>query len=268
MLETYEITTLDQLRAVADTLRVQIIDLLQDHPMTATQLGELLGVAPAKVHYHVRELEKVGLLQLVEKREKGGVLEKYYQPIAKDFSVSKELFLTAPHDDSLKAIGAVIEQLKDGFLRAFRMALERQNEQPFLLESARLYVTPDELSQLSRHVFELVKLYEKRRGIEGEQEVTAAVIGYPQAPMQQAPEPTGTVTTKNAGVVGSINYTRHDLEQVVAEGKRLHVRVTGLCTFAQDVTVDLVDRAIEKFTLVGKLQASPEVREALAKKRT
>ncbi len=72
-------------------LRLRIIDLLQGHPMTVTQLGEIMGMAPAKVHYHVRELERVGLLQLVETREKGGILEKYYQPIAKDISVSRNL---------------------------------------------------------------------------------------------------------------------------------------------------------------------------------
>ena len=57
--------------------------------MTVTQLGDILGIAPARVHYHVRELEKVGLLCPVETREKGGILEKYYQPVAKNISVAR-----------------------------------------------------------------------------------------------------------------------------------------------------------------------------------
>lgn len=267
MLETYEINAIDQLRAVADALRVQIIDLLQDHPMTVTQVGELMGLAPARVHYHVRELEKVGLLQLVEKREKGGVIEKYYQPIARDFTVSKELFLTAPHDDSIRVLGAMIEQLKNGFLRSFRAALEQQNEQPFLLEAQRLYLAPGELMLLARQVFELIKPYEQRRGIEGEQEVTAAVIAYPQAALQQPLAPANVVTTKDDRVVGSVRYSRSDLENAIAGEKRMNIHVTGLCTFASDVTADLIDRAVETFSLVGKLQASPDVRAALAKKR-
>ena len=60
MLENYEIETIEQLRAIADMRRARILELLRDQPMTVTQLGELMGEAPAKIHYHVRELERVG----------------------------------------------------------------------------------------------------------------------------------------------------------------------------------------------------------------
>jgi len=268
MLESYEINTLEQLRAVADTLRIRIIDLLIDHPMTVTQLGNALGLAPAKIHYHVRELEKVGLLELVEKREKGGVLEKYYQPIARDFSVSKELFLTAPHDDSLAALGAFIDQIKDDFLRAMRAALERKDEHPLIsLGGYRLYVTREEHRQVFDQIIALLKQYENPRGINGEQDVGITVIAYAQADAQQQPAPAGAITTKNAWAVGALNYDRQQLEKIVAEGQRLNVNVTGICTFASDISADLADRAIEKFTLIGQLQAPPEVRAVLMKKR-
>jgi len=268
MLESYEINTLEQLRAVADTLRIHIIDLLIDHPMTVTQLGEALGLAPAKIHYHVRELEKVGLLQLVEKREKGGVLEKYYQSIARDFSVSNDLFLTAPHDDSLAAIGAYIDQIKDDFQRAFRAALERKDEHtPLTLGGSRLYITSEEHRQLFDQVIALFKQYESPRGAEGEQEMAVTMIAYAQADAQQRPASAGAITTKNTWAVGALNYNRQELEQIIAEGQRLNVNVTGICIFANDVSADLADRAIEKFTLIGQLQAPPDVRDILMKKR-
>lgn len=271
MLETYDINTLEQLRAVADPLRIQIIDLLISRPMTVTQLGEALGLAPAKIHYHVRELEKVGLLQLVEKREKGGVLEKYYQPIARDFSVSKDLFLTASPDDSLAALGAYIDQVKGDFLRACRVALERKDGQtPLTLGGSRLYITPEEHKQLFDQVIALLKPYENRRSIEGEQEVSATVIIYAQEDAQPRPAPTGVIATntpKHTWSVGALSYNRQELEQIIAEGRRLNLTVTGICTFANDVSADLADSAIEKFTLIGKLQAPPDVREVLMRKR-
>ena len=106
MLESYEIENIEQLRAIADMLRLRIFEMLQNKPMTVTQLGEELGEAPAKVHYHVRELERVGLLRLVETREKGGILEKYYQPIAREISVEKSL-LSAPPAEALAMIGRI-----------------------------------------------------------------------------------------------------------------------------------------------------------------
>ena len=182
MLEHYEIETVEQLRAIADLLRLRIVDLLKEKPRTVTQLGEVLGEAPAKVHYHVRELEKVGLLRLVETREKGGILEKYYQPVARDFSVEKQL-LSAPADESVAMANAWLNQVKDGFLRAFRVALEQKDEQPNLgLGFSHVYITAEEQKALAKQIYDLLKPYENRRGIEGEQEMMDFMAFYPYVP--------------------------------------------------------------------------------------
>ncbi len=271
MFESYEIHTLKQLRAVADVLRIQIIDSLIDQPMTVTQLGDLLGMAPAKIHYHVRELEKVGLLQLVETREKSGILEKYYQPIARDFSVSYDLFMSAPSDDSLAATGAYIDEVKLGFQRALRTSLEQKEEQPLLiLGSGRLYVTKEEHKELAKKIADLFKPYENQRGIEGEQLATFSLIGYPMPTFQQEmsyPESEEAMPAKSFWTIGSIAFNRRDLEQIIEEGRRLHLHVTGICTFADDISPELAEQAVENFNLVGKLQASPAVREVLLRKQ-
>jgi DNA-binding transcriptional ArsR family regulator len=271
MQESYELETIEQLRAIADILRIRIIDLLQEQPMTVTQLGETLGMAPAKVHYHVRELEKVGLLRLVETREKGGILEKYYQPIAKDISVSKNLFLTAPPDESLAATSAWLDQLKDGFQRAFRTALERKDEQPDLgLGVSHIYVTAEEKKQLYKHFAELLKTYENRRAIEGEKPLVIAIVSYPQStPPSEYRHPDAIAAPmENHWTVGVAHFDRKYLEKALAEGKRVDIRVTGICQFARDVSPELAERAVESIQLIGKLEASPEVREVLMKKRT
>lgn len=266
MLESYEIEKIEQLRAIADMLRLRIFETLQNKPMTVTQLGEELGEAPAKVHYHVRELEKVGLLRLVETREKGGILEKYYQPIAREISVEKSL-LSAPPDEALAMTGAWLNQVKDGFQQAFRVALEQTDIKPRMtLSFTRMYITTDEQEQLYRQITELVKPYENKRDIEGEHEVQASLIVYPQlAPVSNA-SPVTQLSTEKTQVVGAVNYARKDLEKVLAEDKRLHINVIGICHIADDVDADLAARAIEYFHIVGKLVASNAVREVLMTK--
>jgi len=271
MQESYELETIEQLRAIADILRVRIIDLLQEHPMTVTQLGDTLGMTPAKVHYHVRELEKVGLLRLVETREKGGILEKYYQPIAKDISVSKNLFLTAPPDESLAATSAWLDQMKDGFQRAFRIALEQKDEQPDLgLGFSHIYVTTEEQKQLFKQVAELLKKYENRRALDGEKAMVVALVGYPQEtpPPEHGWPEVVSAPAENNWTVGVAHFKRDQLEKIVAEGKRLAIHVTGICQFAHDISPDLAERAVEHIHLIGKLEASAAVREVLMKKRT
>ena len=55
-----------------------------------------------------------------------------------------------------------------------------------------------------------------------------------------------------------------DLEAVRAAGEVLHVRVVGLARIALDVPAELARATIGSLTVLGALQASPEVKAALA----
>ncbi len=269
MLEHYKIDSIEQLRAIADALRMRIVETLQEQPMTVTQLGDALGEAPAKIHYHVRELEKVGLLKLVETREKGGILEKYYQPIARDFSVSDSLFLQATPDEALTVSDAWFDQLKYGFQKAFRVALEKKAEpEELVLNDAILYLTSEERQQLCQQINELFKPYGQRRGREDEQAMMGSFVIYPRDVVMKTPQPANeSESIRNIWMVGSMQFSRADLEQVLAEGQRLHIHVTGICKFAKDISAALADSAIEQLQVIGKIEASAAVREVLERKR-
>lgn len=267
MRERYEIETLEQLRAIADILRIHIIGLLEQRPMTVTQLGERLGLAPAKVHYHVRELERVGLVELVETREKGGILEKYYQPIAHEIGVNKAL-LSAPPDEAEAALRELLDQISAGYSQAFRRLVE-QKESPVAsgmsIGVSHIYVTQDDLRKLIRQFYETLKPFEEQRGVDGEKEITLSMLTYPTiAPSQQ--QALAPAQGHQTWVVGAAEYTRGDLLKARVEGRRLRISVIGLCHFATDIEAELADEVIESFTLVGKLTASPEVKDVLKHK--
>jgi DNA-binding transcriptional ArsR family regulator len=223
VLERYEIENIEQLRAVADLLRLRIIDLLQKQPMTVTQLGEMMGEAPAKMHYHVRELEKVGLLKLVETREKGGILEKYYQPIARDLSVNKAL-LSAPADESTAMLRTLFGQITEGFLREFRRTVEQKSEKPEQgIGLSRMYMTLEEQERFWKQVAELSRPYERPRGNEGERELFAAMLIYPENTTGDT-SITELASTRKVWVVGATDYNRAALEETLAKGERLILR--------------------------------------------
>jgi DNA-binding transcriptional ArsR family regulator len=91
MQDTYIIRDLETLRTVADSRRIDILRLLQQ-PMTASQVGQRLGETSNSIYYHINELEKKGLVTLVETRLKGHLTEKYYQAVARGFTPSPTLF--------------------------------------------------------------------------------------------------------------------------------------------------------------------------------
>lgn len=92
MRERYVLKTLEQLKVLTHPLRLKILELLTDKPMTTKQVAQALGEDPLKLYYHVEALEKAGLIELVEKRLKANLQEKYYQAVAKSFTVDKSAF--------------------------------------------------------------------------------------------------------------------------------------------------------------------------------
>lgn len=64
--------------------------------------------------------------------------------------------------------------------------------------------------------------------------------------------------------LGSVQYTRAQLEQLRAAGKTVHLRVLGLGSIANDVSPELALATIESVEVLGAFRASREVKAALA----
>lgn len=64
--------------------------------------------------------------------------------------------------------------------------------------------------------------------------------------------------------LGLRDYSKADLEALKAAGERLHIKVVGLARIASDVSAELALATIESITVLGVLQASTELKAALA----
>lgn len=304
--EVYYIENMEQLRAIADPLRGRIFEALARRPLTVTQVGALLGEAPAKTHYHVRELERVGLLNLVETRERGGILEKYYRAVARVLATTPSLLQGQP-DAVVSAARDAIQLIAQGFLRALaRYSRQNATESDpaaalLTIDNTSVWVTPAEYQRLMAEVFRLLAAYNTPRGVPGEREALLALIGYDTRLAQESasegsvagiewPETPGSAESaesatpnaepgppsavadgsraKRVSIVGALVYSRADLELLVAQGQRLDLNVLGYLAFTKDVTPDLIERAILRLRYQGVLNASDAVRAALKAKQT
>ncbi len=180
--ETYDLQSIEQLRAVADPLRIRIYEALSFKPMTATQVGEELDEPAPKAHYHVRELERLGLVRLVETRERGGILEKYYRAVARGLRVPPSILQQAPPDE----VAGTMSDILDSIVLGFKAVMSQQitgkvanwDASMLTLSANTLWITPTEFQGMLKSVQELLKPYSKRRGVEGEHEITMNVISY------------------------------------------------------------------------------------------
>jgi Arc/MetJ-type ribon-helix-helix transcriptional regulator len=71
-------------------------------------------------------------------------------------------------------------------------------------------------------------------------------------------------TVRKSLDLGLRHYSREDLEAVGRTGEMLQIHVLGLASIALDVTPELARATIASVVVLGSLQASPEVKGALA----
>lgn len=82
------ITDEDQIKGYVHPTRILLLQLLAKKQRTISNVAKELGVHPANITHHFKLLEKIGLIRLVEKRDIGKNIEKYYRAIAYSFEVS------------------------------------------------------------------------------------------------------------------------------------------------------------------------------------
>jgi DNA-binding transcriptional ArsR family regulator len=177
----YSLESIEQMRAISDELRLRIIRLLAREPMTVTQLGAAMAIAVGKAHYHVRELEHVGLVRRVETREKGGVLEKYYRAVARDFSVPSTLLQGLPAGERVVAASSAMQAATREFLTAMQVALDNDGleRQVMGVTGGSIWATRDEFHALMAQIGALTEPYsDPRPSVEGAVERSFLFAAY------------------------------------------------------------------------------------------
>ena len=70
---------------MAEPTRWRMLGLLWEQPMTGSQLARAISIPRTRAHYHLSILKDVGLVELQHQQLNGGMVEKYYVPVAAHF---------------------------------------------------------------------------------------------------------------------------------------------------------------------------------------
>jgi DNA-binding transcriptional ArsR family regulator len=106
----------DQAAAALHPLRTRILDALRE-PDSAAGLARRLDLPRQKVNYHVRELEKHGLIETVEERRKGNCTERIVRATARAYLISPA---------ALGNLAVDPEGMQDRFSSSYLLALAGQ----------------------------------------------------------------------------------------------------------------------------------------------
>lgn len=162
------ISSEEELKIFSDPYRMKIIRVFQRSktPLTVKGVADIMGEVPAKVHYHVKKLLKINILELDHTEEINGIIAKYYTLQHKSFTIS----LKDTDDDQMyqqltqvhALVSRLIDEFKEEFMKSSSHAVENKVEDESevgMLASSELCLSEEEFKEVSKYFSELSNKY-------------------------------------------------------------------------------------------------------------
>lgn len=89
------------IKALAHPLRLSLLEQLIATPASVQQLADQLGEVHAKLFYHVKELEKNGLVEVVGEQLVKGIVERFYRATARTFYLGQAVGKFVPEEQTV-----------------------------------------------------------------------------------------------------------------------------------------------------------------------
>lgn len=118
MLDVFYIEEVEQARTLLTPLRIELMKLLAE-PRTCPELAAHFGETPQKIYYHVKALERAGLVEKVAERRVRGVVEGSYRAKARSYWLAPQLVgqigdrRAARDQASLRHLLTLVEEVQD-----------------------------------------------------------------------------------------------------------------------------------------------------------
>ncbi|MDT8715131.1 helix-turn-helix transcriptional regulator [Clostridium sp. 19966] len=154
------LTTIDEIRAYNDPYRLKIFVEFSRFggPATCKEIADILGEVPAKIHYHIKKMEKAGILVLAYTKNINGIIAKYYEPAAEIITVenpylddnSRKLMTS----EISKTLEKVFNNAKDKFISEYEKCESEVNNEKYKYTCmlSELYFTEEEAKELLKLV--------------------------------------------------------------------------------------------------------------------
>ncbi|HEX9330418.1 MAG TPA: substrate-binding domain-containing protein [Anaerolineales bacterium] len=95
MYKVEPIRAFEQIKLLADSRRMAILQLLMAAPATLTHLARIMNQSPAWIRHHIKLLEAAHLVEISKIRKMGTVTEKYYRAQAGAFLLQEVILPTS-----------------------------------------------------------------------------------------------------------------------------------------------------------------------------
>lgn len=120
----WKMESIEMMKVISDPRRMQILQLAEN-PITVKELADAMDEKPSRLYYHVNKLQETGLLKVVDTKQTGNLVEKYYQSESKLF-LRGDVMLQA--ENMPVALASWYRSIMPG-LRLYEKSLEKVKEE-------------------------------------------------------------------------------------------------------------------------------------------
>jgi DNA-binding transcriptional ArsR family regulator len=189
LLDTYVVESPEQAMALLNPLRAEILNRLAE-PASAAELARSIGEIPQRVNYHLKALEKVGLVHRVGTRQVRNLVEVLYQAIARTYVLSEalnwpqETIQRMKDQGSLSHLVNASERIKRDALLLLEHSDEKTEIPSATLETQIRLKNREQRNAFVQEYVKLVnELVQKYQATEGEDLYQAVLAVYPKMPL-------------------------------------------------------------------------------------
>lgn len=171
------LSTVEEVRAYNDPYRMKILRTFyeQKKPSNVKEISDILGEVPSKVYYHIKKMEKAGLIKLVYSKEIKGIIAKYYEPTAKIFRIQNKYLDVASKDVMKNEIGKAMSEIFDAEkVIAIKGGMAEENGVDYVYtQRENIYLTEKEVDELYNLIYKFLE--SKKESEEGKDKYRAFV---------------------------------------------------------------------------------------------
>ncbi|PRY58229.1 ArsR family transcriptional regulator [Knoellia remsis] len=149
------------LRALAHPARQRVInELYNGEVLTATEAARLCDLTPSAMSYHLRALEKWGIVERDE--DSGDGRERPWRAVADNITVSGTAHAAAGVAASSTFLVPWADEVRQGLERAARTLAHDIPDKRTQMSRGRLWLTAEEAKELDKELRAVLQPYKKR----------------------------------------------------------------------------------------------------------
>ena len=181
-----QIETDEEIKIVSDPYRMKIISTFSrmNRPSTVKEIADNMGEVPAKVHYHVKKLLSIDLLELDHTETINGIIAKYYKLTADRFEIKykdEDQVNVKNLDSRLRVVMTVIDSFKQDFYDMYEIRKKNKvkgESGKAMISQENIYVTLEELEDFYQEIEKFMESHREKKS-EGQREFSL-FTGYVQ----------------------------------------------------------------------------------------